>query len=130
MPAYSWLIIGSIVGFVARSVIGGKAYGTLTDALLGITGAFLASWILKLPSVDVRTSWAGKSVLMIWAAVALLFLVRFIAKRKTLTLQSKPQTQLSSLERRSVGFTVHNQYLPTSNNAGRAVLPFSLSDRP
>jgi uncharacterized membrane protein YeaQ/YmgE (transglycosylase-associated protein family) len=118
MPAFSWLLIGSAVGFVATSIVG-KAYGTLMDTLLGISGAFLAHCILRLPSVDIKTSWADKSLFMIWAAVAFLLLARFIAKRqaarglprverKTSAPQSRVQAHPLHLERRAAGLSAHN----------------------
>jgi uncharacterized membrane protein YeaQ/YmgE (transglycosylase-associated protein family) len=134
MPTFSWLIIGGAVGFVAKSVIGGKAYGTLTDTLLGMAGAFLANKILRLPSIDAKMSWADESLLMIWSAVAFLLLVRFIAKRQASGrmqgmehMAANPQGQQTQRrphpEANPVGLTVDNNYISRSNNTSRAILP-------
>jgi uncharacterized membrane protein YeaQ/YmgE (transglycosylase-associated protein family) len=84
MASFLWLFIGLFVGLVVRSVIGGKAYGTLVDTLLGMTGAFVADLILNLRTNQIRMSWAGQTTFMIWAAVALPLLARFLAKRQAL----------------------------------------------
>jgi uncharacterized membrane protein YeaQ/YmgE (transglycosylase-associated protein family) len=129
MPAFSWLIIGGAVGLVARNVIGGKAYGILVDTLLGICGSCLANWILRIPGVDLRTSWADKTAIMIWAAVPFLLFARFIAKRRvvgrtpcaeprTPAPQMRPRTQSPSLERSPIGTTGRNEYLAMPNKAG------------
>lgn len=47
MQAPSWLlVIGILIGLITRSIVGGKAYGIVTEALLGITGAFAVDWVL------------------------------------------------------------------------------------
>jgi uncharacterized membrane protein YeaQ/YmgE (transglycosylase-associated protein family) len=81
------LIIGLIVGVIARLVLPGRepiadgALGWLITALIGIAGAFLGTFIA-------RTLWAGSDYTAGWimsviGAVLLLLLYRFIAGRAT-----------------------------------------------
>lgn len=76
------LIIGIISGVVTRTIVGGKAYGPVADALLGITGAFAADWVLEI-FVPPPTYWANSALLTIWGAVALPLLAHFFARRRT-----------------------------------------------
>ena len=83
MHWYVWLVIGTVVGLLARPVMGGDAYGVVTDVLLGAVGALAASWILLVPNVDSRLSWAGKSSLVVWGAASLPLLARIVAKQRS-----------------------------------------------
>lgn len=81
MLAPSWLlVIGIFVGLAARNIVGGKAYGTVADALLGITGAFAADWILRVLN-HATMSWSDFTLLTIWGAAALPLLAHFLARR-------------------------------------------------
>jgi uncharacterized membrane protein YeaQ/YmgE (transglycosylase-associated protein family) len=83
MLAPTWLIgLGIVVGLIARFIAGGRAYGPVADALLGITGAFAADWILRLVP-DAELSWAAFTLLTIWGAAALPLLAHFLAGRQT-----------------------------------------------
>ena len=79
----SWLLtIGIITGLVTRTIVGGKAYGAVADALLGITGAFAVDWMLQVVS-HTAISWSSSTVLTIWGAASLPLLVHFFARRHT-----------------------------------------------
>jgi len=83
MHWYLWVGIGILVGLSARYVMAGNAYGAVVDTLLGAIGAFLASLIVRVPNIDLRISWAGKSSLIIWCAASLPLLARMVAKHRT-----------------------------------------------
>ena len=113
MHWYLWLAIGIVVGLVARPVMGENTYGVSADVLLGLAGALIAGWIVRIPNIDSRVSWAGKSSLVIWGAASLPFLARMAAKlqaaRKTPSLGSPvPATQ-----------TKHQPFLVTQHSSGR-----------
>ena len=74
------LIIGIFTGLVTRTIVGGKAYGAVADALLGITGAFAVDWMLRVVS-HTTISWSNSTVFTIWGAAALPLLVHFFARR-------------------------------------------------
>lgn len=82
MHWYLWVGIGTVVGLSARYVMAGNAYGVFVDTLLGVVGAFLASWIVRLPHVESRISWAGKTSFMIWCAASLPLLARVVVHKR------------------------------------------------
>jgi len=83
MLTASWLLaIGVFTGVMTRTIVGGKAYGLVTDALLGITGAFVVDWILRVLT-HTTISWSNSALLAIWGAAALPLLAHFLAKRNT-----------------------------------------------
>ena len=59
------LIIGILTGLVTRTIVGGKAYGAVADALLGITGAFAIDWMLQVVH-HTTISWSSSTVFTIW----------------------------------------------------------------
>jgi uncharacterized membrane protein YeaQ/YmgE (transglycosylase-associated protein family) len=61
--------------------VGGKAYGAVADALLGITGAFGVDWLGVVTHATI--SWSNSTFFTIWGAVALPLLAHFIARRQT-----------------------------------------------
>jgi len=76
------LIIGILTGLVTRTIVGGKAYGAVADALLGITGAFAIDWMLQVVH-HTTISWSSSTVFTIWGAAALPLLVHFFGRRQT-----------------------------------------------
>ena len=84
MLTYSWLLIlGILTGLVTRTIVGGKAYGAVADALLGITGAFAVDWMLRVVLHTTAISWSNSTLFTIWGAVALPLLVHFFARRQS-----------------------------------------------
>jgi uncharacterized membrane protein YeaQ/YmgE (transglycosylase-associated protein family) len=43
-----WIIVGLIAGWLAGKIMKGSGYGTLGDILLGMVGAIVGGWILRL----------------------------------------------------------------------------------
>ena len=83
MLAPFWLLtIGMLTGFVTRTIVGGKAYGAVADALLGITGAFAVDWMLTVITQS-SMPWSDSTLLTIWGAAALPLLAHFFARRQT-----------------------------------------------
>ena len=76
------LIVGIIAGLVTRTIVGGKAYGPVADALLGITGAFAADWVLE-TFAPTPMDWTNSALITIWGAAALPLLAHFFARRRT-----------------------------------------------
>ena len=80
----TWLLltIGIFTGLVTRTIVGGKAYGRVADALLGITGAFFVNWILEL-LIQTTMPWTNSTLLTIWGAAALPLFAHFLARHQT-----------------------------------------------
>jgi uncharacterized membrane protein YeaQ/YmgE (transglycosylase-associated protein family) len=76
-----WLLaIGILTGLVTRIIVGGKAYGPVADALLGITGAFFVNWMLG-ALAHTPMFWSNSTLLTIWGAAAPPTLAHFFARR-------------------------------------------------
>jgi uncharacterized membrane protein YeaQ/YmgE (transglycosylase-associated protein family) len=43
-----WIVIGLIAGWLAGKIMKGSGYGTLGDMLLGMVGAIVGGWIMRL----------------------------------------------------------------------------------
>lgn len=112
MHWYLWLAIGIAVGLVARPVMGRNSHGVSADLSLGVVGALLASWIVRVPNIDSRMSWAGKSSLVIWGAASLPLLARIAAKLQ-------PAHKTPSLESQVLTTPKHQPFLVTQRPAGR-----------
>ena len=96
MLAPFWLLtLGMLTGLVTRTIVGGKAYGPVADALLGITGAFAVDWMLGVLN-RVPMSWSTSTTLAIWGAVAPPLLAHFLARRQTLPHLQGPSSAVSS----------------------------------
>ena len=75
------LIVGLFAGLVVRKVLGGKAYGAVTDMLLGNTGAFAAYWLIGALAAANEVAWTYRVLVVIWGAAALPLLAHLVAKR-------------------------------------------------
>ena len=81
MLAAWWLLaIGILTGLVTRIIVGGKAYGPVADALLGITGAFFVNWMLGLLT-QATISWSNSTLFTIGGASTPPMLAHFFARR-------------------------------------------------
>lgn len=76
-----WLVtIGALTGLVTRTIVGGKAYGLVADALLGITGAFAVDVMLEVLT-HTTMPWSNSILLTIWGAAALPLLAHYLERR-------------------------------------------------
>jgi uncharacterized membrane protein YeaQ/YmgE (transglycosylase-associated protein family) len=76
------LTIGILTGLMTRIIMGGKAYGPVADALLGITGAFFVDWMLRLLTHTLM-HWSNSTMFTIWGAAALPLLAHFFTRHQT-----------------------------------------------
>jgi uncharacterized membrane protein YeaQ/YmgE (transglycosylase-associated protein family) len=77
------LLVGAIAGWLAGVVVRGRGFGLIGDIVVGIVGAFLASWLL--PRLGVGTlglggGWIGAILFAFIGAVILLLLIRLIRR--------------------------------------------------
>jgi uncharacterized membrane protein YeaQ/YmgE (transglycosylase-associated protein family) len=82
MGILSWIVMGLIVGLLARLVMPGKdKAGIIITILLGIAGAFVGGFIGSLLGIGTFTGFNLVSILLaIGGAVLLLLLYRAIKK--------------------------------------------------
>ncbi|HEX9003802.1 MAG TPA: GlsB/YeaQ/YmgE family stress response membrane protein [Blastocatellia bacterium] len=74
------VIIGVVIGFVARFVLPGKdPMGLIMTAILGIAGSFVGTFLGRM--LFGRSSYSAGFIMSVIGAVILLLLYRMIAKR-------------------------------------------------
>jgi uncharacterized membrane protein YeaQ/YmgE (transglycosylase-associated protein family) len=76
-----FVVAGASVGLFVRLIVGDKAYGAVADALLGITGAFAARWVIGQADI----AWDSRALFTIWAAAFLPCVAHFFARRNRST---------------------------------------------
>lgn len=75
------LIIGAIAGWLAGQIVKGYGYGLLGNIVIGIVGAFIASWLLPYAGVSLGGGGIlGSIIAATIGAVILLFLIRLIKR--------------------------------------------------
>jgi uncharacterized membrane protein YeaQ/YmgE (transglycosylase-associated protein family) len=77
------LIVGAIAGWLAGTVVRGRGFGLIGDIVVGILGAFLASWLLPrlgVASLSLGGGWIGSILYAFIGAVILLLLIRLIRR--------------------------------------------------
>ena len=82
MGIVSWIVMGFIVGLLAKFIMPGRDPGGLIiTILIGIGGAFVGGYIGSLLGIGTVTGFnAGSFLLAVGGAVLLLILYRFIKK--------------------------------------------------
>jgi len=82
MGIISWIVMGLIVGLVAKFIMPGKdAGGIIVTILIGIAGAFLGGFIGSLLGLGNVTGFnVGSLLLSIGGAILILILYRAIKK--------------------------------------------------
>lgn len=90
MASLIWtLIIGLIIGVIARLILPGKepisdgALGWLITALIGIAGAFLGTFIAKALWRSGDANYTAGWIMSVIGAIILLLIYRFIAGKMT-----------------------------------------------
>jgi uncharacterized membrane protein YeaQ/YmgE (transglycosylase-associated protein family) len=74
------LIIGIVAGWLAGKVVRGGGFGLLGDLVVGIAGAFIASWLFPKLGVHIGTGIGEEIVYAMLGAIILLLLLRLIRR--------------------------------------------------
>jgi uncharacterized membrane protein YeaQ/YmgE (transglycosylase-associated protein family) len=74
------LIIGIVAGWLAGKVVRGGGFGLIGDLLVGIAGAFIASWLFPRFGVHIGTGIGEQIVWAMLGAIILLVVVRLIRR--------------------------------------------------
>jgi uncharacterized membrane protein YeaQ/YmgE (transglycosylase-associated protein family) len=76
-----WIIIvGLIAGWAAGKIMKGSGYGALMDIVLGICGAIVGGWILRLLGFYTGGGMIASILVAILGAVILVALVRVLKR--------------------------------------------------
>jgi uncharacterized membrane protein YeaQ/YmgE (transglycosylase-associated protein family) len=74
------LIIGIVAGWLAGKVVSGGGFGLLGDLVVGIVGAFIASWLFPRLGVHIGTGIGEEIVYAMLGAIILLLLLRLVRR--------------------------------------------------
>ena len=74
------LIIGIVAGWLAGKVVRGGGFGLIGDLLVGIAGAFIASWLFPKFGVHIGSGIGEEIVYAMIGAIILLLVVRLIRR--------------------------------------------------
>lgn len=74
------LLVGLVAGWATGKIMKGGGYGVLTDILLGIAGAILGSWILRMLGFYTSGGLIPSILVAILGAVLLVVIVRALKK--------------------------------------------------
>jgi len=74
------LLVGLIAGWATGKIMKGSGYGVLIDILLGIVGAAVGNWVLRLLGFYTRGGLITSILVAILGAVIVVALVRLLKK--------------------------------------------------
>jgi len=74
------LVIGIVAGWLAGLVVRGGGFGLLGDLVIGIAGAFIASWLFPRFGIQIGTGIVQEIVYAMLGAIILLLVVRLIRR--------------------------------------------------
>ena len=74
------LLIGIVAGWLAGKVVRGGGFGLIGDLVVGILGAFIATWLFPRFGVRIGTGIGEEIVYAMLGAIILLLVVRLIRR--------------------------------------------------
>jgi uncharacterized membrane protein YeaQ/YmgE (transglycosylase-associated protein family) len=74
------ILVGLIAGWAAGKIMKGSGYGVLMDIVLGVLGAFVGSWLLRLLGFYTTGGIIANILVAILGAVVLVGIVRMVKK--------------------------------------------------
>ncbi|MBS0540919.1 MAG: GlsB/YeaQ/YmgE family stress response membrane protein [Proteobacteria bacterium] len=74
------LLIGIVAGWLAGKVVRGGGFGLIGDLVVGIAGAFIASWLFPKFGVHIGTGVGEQIVYAMMGSIILLLLLRLIRR--------------------------------------------------
>jgi uncharacterized membrane protein YeaQ/YmgE (transglycosylase-associated protein family) len=77
-----WIIVGLIAGWATGKIMKGEGYGTLMDIVIGIAGALLGGYLMRLLGFKGEGGMIYTIIIAILGAVILTSLVRLVTKKQ------------------------------------------------
>jgi uncharacterized membrane protein YeaQ/YmgE (transglycosylase-associated protein family) len=74
------LLIGAIAGWLAGLIVQGTGFGLIGDIVIGIVGAFIASWLFPQLGIRLGAGIVSSIVAATIGAVLLLLIVRLVRR--------------------------------------------------
>lgn len=75
------LLVGIVAGWLAGKIVRGAGFGLVGDLLVGIAGAFLASWLFPRFGIQLGTGIVSAVIYSALGAVILLLVVSLVRGR-------------------------------------------------
>ena len=75
------LLIGAIAGWLAGQIVQGTGFGLVGDIVIGIVGAFIASFLFPRLGLHLGTGVVGEIIAATIGAVLLLIIMRLVRRR-------------------------------------------------
>ena len=72
------VLVGIVAGWLAGKVVRGTGFGLVGDLLVGIAGAFIASWLFPRLGITLGTGLVSSVIYSALGAIILLLVVRLI----------------------------------------------------
>jgi uncharacterized membrane protein YeaQ/YmgE (transglycosylase-associated protein family) len=77
-----FLLIGAVAGWLAGQIMKGKGFGLPGNIIVGVLGAILGGWLFGVLGISAGGELIGSLVTAFVGAVALLFIVGLMTKKK------------------------------------------------
>ena len=77
-----FLVVGAIAGWLAGRIVRGYGFGVVGNIVVGVIGSFIGGWLFDRFHVVHGGGLIGPVVGATLGAVVLLFLVRFVRRRR------------------------------------------------
>lgn len=74
------LLIGAVAGWLAGLIVQGTGFGLLGDIVIGIVGAFIASWLFPQLGLHLGAGIGAQIIAATLGAVLLLVIVRLVRR--------------------------------------------------
>ena len=76
-----WIIVGLIAGWATGKIMKGSGYGALMDIVIGIAGAVLGGFLMRMVGFSGQGGFFYTIIIAIIGAVILTAVVRLISKK-------------------------------------------------
>ena len=74
------LLIGAIAGWLAGQIVQGTGFGLFGDIIIGIVGAFIASWLFPQLGIHLAAGIVAEIIAATIGAVLLLVIMRLVRR--------------------------------------------------
>jgi uncharacterized membrane protein YeaQ/YmgE (transglycosylase-associated protein family) len=75
------LLVGIVAGWLAGKVVRGTGFGLVGDLVVGVAGAFVATWLFPRLGIQLGTGIVSEVIYSALGAILLLLIVRLIRGR-------------------------------------------------
>jgi uncharacterized membrane protein YeaQ/YmgE (transglycosylase-associated protein family) len=75
------LFVGIVAGWLAGKVVRGTGFGLIGDLVVGVAGAFVASWLFPRFGIQLGTGMVSEIIYSALGAIILLVIVRLVRGR-------------------------------------------------